>query len=67
MVEALIGLKVAINPLDRWRNSPLDDAMRGNHTDAIAALQAAGGQSTAAGPAVVAVAAPASVTPLSAS
>ena len=58
---------VAVNPHDRWGNTPLDDAMRGNHTDVIAALQAAGGQSTAAGPVVVAVAAPASVTPLSAS
>jgi hypothetical protein len=41
-VEALIALKVAINPLDRWRNSPLDDALRSKHADVAGVLEAAG-------------------------
>ncbi len=44
VVEALIARGVAINPLDRWGNSPLDDASRGGHVAVMAVLQSADGR-----------------------
>jgi glutaminase len=43
VIEVLLAMRAEFNPIDRWGNSPLDDAKRGGHTAVITALEAHGG------------------------
>lgn len=44
VIEALLALQVADSPLDRWGNSPLDDALRGGHSEVAKVLREHGAQ-----------------------
>jgi hypothetical protein len=44
VVEALLVRGVGVDPVDRWGNTPLDDALRGGRAAVVAALEVAGGR-----------------------
>jgi glutaminase len=39
VIKFLLANKVNSNPQDRWKNSPVDDAKRSGHMDAVNLLQ----------------------------
>jgi hypothetical protein len=40
----LLDQKVPVNPLDRWKRTPLEDALRGEHIDCVNTLREHGGK-----------------------
>lgn len=38
VIKYLVNLKVNINPIDRWGNSPLYDAIENNHNEVVEIL-----------------------------
>lgn len=43
-LHLFLHFKANVNPLDRWGNTPLDDAIRHQHEDTIDFLQTVGGE-----------------------
>jgi len=44
-VEYLLSNTKEVNPIDRWGNTPLDEAIRGGHEEAKTLLRNKGGLS----------------------